>query len=56
MAEQHHVKGFEGFMQFMKDFKTGDKLINVLFSGQKDDQVSLSCFSQELLSQRALIF
>lgn len=40
MAEQHHVKGFEEFMQFVKDIKAGDQLINVLFSGEKDDKVS----------------
>lgn len=40
MAEEHHVKGYDGFVQFMKDFDTKDKIINILFSGEKDEQVS----------------
>lgn len=40
MTEQHHVKGYEGFIQFIKDFKAGGKLVNVLFSGEKDSNVS----------------
>lgn len=42
MAEKHHVKGYESFVQFMKDFKAEDKIVNVLFSGAKDEKVSLS--------------
>lgn len=42
MAEKHHVKGYEAFLQFMKDFKAADKVVNVLFSGAKDEKVSLS--------------
>lgn len=42
MAEKHHVKGYDGFVQFMKDFKAADKVVNVLFSGAKDEKVSLS--------------
>lgn len=40
MAEKHHVKGYDAFVLFMKDFKAADKVVNVLFSGAKDDEVS----------------
>lgn len=44
MADEHKVKGYDGFIQFIKDFKTEGKIVNVLFSGAKDAQVSLSSF------------
>ena len=41
MAEQHYVKGYDGFFEFIKDFKVPDgKIVNVLFSGEKDDKAS----------------
>lgn len=42
MAEQHFVKGYSGFIEFFKDFKVGDKVVNVLFSGEKDGKVRSS--------------
>jgi hypothetical protein len=36
MAEEHHTTGYEGFVEFMKQFKS-DKIINILFSGEKID-------------------
>lgn len=41
MAEEHFVKGFEGFLEFIKDFKSDGKMVNVLFSGEKDEKVNL---------------
>jgi thiol-disulfide isomerase/thioredoxin len=37
MAEKFNVKGFEDFVQFIKDLKTV-KTVNVLFTGAKDDE------------------
>lgn len=45
MAEQHHVKGFEGFMEFIKGFKADGKIVNVLFSGEKDKDVNILVLS-----------
>lgn len=42
MAEEHFVKGFEGFSEFIKDFKSNGKIVNVLFSGEKDEKVLVS--------------
>lgn len=36
MAENHKVTGYEGFTEFMKNFKS-DKMINILFTGAKVD-------------------
>lgn len=45
MADEHKVKGYDGFIQFIKDFKNVEgKIVNVLFSGAKDLQVCLSSF------------
>lgn len=44
MAEEHKVKGYDGFIQFLKDFKAEGKIVNVLFSGAKDAQVRLTRF------------
>lgn len=41
MAEKHHVKGYDGFVEFMKDFKANGKILNILFSGEKDDKVRI---------------
>lgn len=40
MAETYHVKGYDGFLELMKDFKCEGKMINVWFSGEKDEKVS----------------
>lgn len=39
MAEEHFVKGFDGFFELIKDFKSDGRLVNVLFSGEKDEKV-----------------
>jgi hypothetical protein len=36
MAEKHAVTGYDGFVEFIKGFKS-DKVINVLFTGEKID-------------------
>lgn len=41
MVEKHNVKGYEGFFDLMKKLKAGEKVINVLFSGAKDENVSV---------------
>lgn len=42
MAEQHNVKGYEGFLSFIKDFKAGEKVVNILFTGEKDSKVNIA--------------
>ncbi|KAG5669020.1 hypothetical protein PVAND_016922 [Polypedilum vanderplanki] len=36
MAEKHSVTGFDEFTEFIKNFKS-DKIVNVLFTGEKAD-------------------
>lgn len=43
MAEQHFVKGYEGFIAFIKDFKPAGKIVNVLFTGEKDPSGNSWC-------------
>lgn len=38
MAKQHSIKGYEGFLQFIKEYQSDGKIINVLFSGEKDEK------------------
>lgn len=40
MLEVHQVKGYEQFVEFMKTFDSKGKIVNVLFSGEKDCKVS----------------
>lgn len=37
MVEEHFVKGYEEFIEFIKDFKSDGRIVNVLFSGEKKD-------------------
>lgn len=37
MAEEHSVAGYENFIEFMKNFSSSKKEINILFSGEKID-------------------
>lgn len=43
MAEQHFVKGYDCFLAFIKDFKPADRVVNVLFSGEKDSSGGSWC-------------
>lgn len=40
MAEKFKVTGYEAFVQFMKELKTEGKIVNILFTGAKDENVS----------------
>lgn len=40
MAEKFIVKGYEEFVEMMKDLKTEGKIVNVLFTGEKNENVS----------------
>jgi hypothetical protein len=40
MAEHFKVAGYDGFVEFMKNLKSGSKIVNVYFSGAKDENVS----------------
>jgi hypothetical protein len=39
MAENFKVAGYDGFVQFMKNLNAGGKIVNVLFTGAKDEKV-----------------
>lgn len=34
------VKGYNGFVKFMQDFKANNKTISILFTGEKVDGIS----------------
>ncbi|CRL03021.1 CLUMA_CG016468, isoform A [Clunio marinus] len=38
MVDKHFVEGFEDFMKFVKDFKAEEKVVNILFTGKKDEK------------------
>lgn len=40
MAEKFKVTGYESFVQFMKELKSEGKIVNVLFTGAKNENVS----------------
>lgn len=45
MCDRHEVKGYEAFIKFIKEFEIkAGKIANVLFSGEKDEEVSLNIF------------
>lgn len=55
MAEKHHVKGYEGFVTFIEEFEPEGKIVNVLFSGEKDDKVRQVIYVFRLLCKHYFI-
>jgi hypothetical protein len=47
MAETFKVAGYDGFVQFMKNLNAGGKIVNVLFTGAKDEKVRIGWGSEQ---------
>lgn len=40
MAEKFSVAGYDNFIDFMKNLNSGNKIVNILFTGAKNLDVS----------------